>query len=88
MKVLQFFASLAFPNFNLIFESWIMDGLYLVTNPGTNKIETAFCNFGSSIRDILNNLNWLIWYLFIYILIHQFQITLFGNVEDKTKSAH
>lgn len=28
-----------------------LDGIYLITNPDTNKIETVFCDFGSSTRN-------------------------------------
>jgi len=30
-----------------------LDGIYLVANPDTKKIETVFCDFGSSTRTIL-----------------------------------
>ena len=33
-----------------------LDGIYLVANPDTNKIETVYCDFGSSTRKIHLNL--------------------------------
>jgi len=43
-----------------------LDGIYLVANPDTNKIETVYCEFGSSTRNILYKIS-LITHLNIYI---------------------
>jgi len=32
-----------------------LDGIYLVANPDTNKIETIYCDFGSSTRTLIWN---------------------------------
>ena len=33
-----------------------LDGIYLVANPDTNKIETVYCEFGSSTRKYINSI--------------------------------
>ena len=49
-----------------------LDGIYLVANPDTNKIEAVYCDFGSSTRKYLHNLFISTKFSF-YILIFCFQ---------------
>jgi len=34
-----------------------LDGIYLVANPDTNKMETVYCEFGSSTRKFIKNIH-------------------------------
>ena len=66
-----------------------LDGIYMVANPDTNKIEAVYCEFGSSTRTKHNF--YLITVIFgnmIFNLKYLVSETLFGSVDVKSKSVH
>jgi len=64
-----------------------LDGLYLVANPDTNKIETVYCDFASSTRKytLSKKMNF---FKFLYQLLFLVSETVYGNVDVKTTSIH
>jgi len=66
-----------------------LDGIYLIANPDTNKIETVYCEFTGTTRNMIMyyglsmnfNIKWV-------HLVFSVSETLFGSVDVKFKSVH
>ncbi len=68
--------------------NYYLDGLYLVKNQHTKKIQTVFCQFTAPSIGRAYFRNTKSHYPFIFFLLFTVSQQLIGNVEVKTKSVH
>jgi len=65
-----------------------LDGIYLVANPETNKIETVYCEFGSSTRKYMLQIVYdcsTVFKLLNFQILQIVSETLFGSLEVKSQ---